>query len=311
MIGQSWLRELSTVVCLLMFATTRILAQNCDAILQQGIRNTFQELRTGDFKTAFQAAYCNKTSGTQNKGNGVQLGGTYEQYSLNFNSNSSDTAESRVENCGSKASSMSDANYLKAMQSVADKDIVDTWRDCTILKYGVIVLGELNDSTLTITYKFMEAGSVTKAKVTKDVKVIGATCDSVVKEGTVIDTGGIIQTCTRDGDAAVTIVVNNDFKAAKFFIPKVVKPPEIAPNPFAGKTLISECRVLPSDPVVKPGIVSPNCPLDGPVGQDCSCPLFDGHGGIVRMMPGKSFAPSDAFWNYISRQYPNAIRAGN
>jgi hypothetical protein len=199
-------------------------ASDCDAILQQGIRNTFQEVRTGDFRTAFQSAYCNKASADTGSSSGTSAGGSYAGYGLNFGSNSSDTSQSRAENCGSNASSLSDDKYLKAMQSVADKNIVDAWSTCKSTTFGVMINGELNGNDLLITYIFRSAGAVNQAIVDGNPSISGAKCDNAVRDQTVINTGGRIQTCTRTGDGPVSIAINTNFQPARFFIPAVVKP---------------------------------------------------------------------------------------
>ena len=198
-------------------------ANDCDAILQQGIRNTFQELRTGDFRTTFRSAYCNKASANSRSSSGMDAGGSYAGFGLNFGSNSSDTNQSRAENCGDNASSMSDDKYVKAMQSVADKNIVDAWSACKTNAFGVIINGELNGNDLLITYIFRSAGSVNQAVVEGNPTISGATCNNTVQDGTVINTGGRIQTCTRIGDGPVSIAINTNFQPARFFIPAVLK----------------------------------------------------------------------------------------
>lgn len=198
-------------------------AHECDAILQQGIRNTFEEVRTGDFKNSFKSAYCNKNSTGNSTSSGMEVGASSAKYGLNFGSNDSDTSEARAEYCGSTESALSDEKNLKAMQSIADKNIVDAWSSCKSTNYGVMINGELNGKNLILTYTFRSAGSIAQASVEGDPYIGGAKCDTMVKRGTVINTGGRAQVCIRNGDEPVSVVINTNFQPARFFIPAVAK----------------------------------------------------------------------------------------
>jgi hypothetical protein len=121
---------------LIFHAGAQAAAGECDAILLSGVKNTFQELRAGDFAQSFQSAYCRKLSSSQSSSSGAQVGGSYAGFGLSFGKNSSDTAASRQENCGSNASAMSNAQYFNALQSVADPAIVAAWKSCTTKAYA-------------------------------------------------------------------------------------------------------------------------------------------------------------------------------
>lgn len=75
------------------------------------------------------------------------------------------------------------------------------------------------------------------------------------------------------------------------------------------KVVLSECRVSPNDPTVLQSKLGASCPVPAPVGFPCSCPLLDSHGGLIRLMPGTTFAPSDNFWTAVSKGNPFAVRA--
>lgn len=199
------------------------MAHECDVILEQGIRNTFQELRTNDFRQAFSSAYCNKVHTSKSSSSGGSAGGSYGLYSLDFSSNSKDSKSSRIENCGDSAALVSEASYLKAMQLVADKNIVDAWSSCRNSAYGVMITGEINGDDLIVTYVFRSAGAVSHAVVDGDPEIRNATCNAAVKDKTVINTGGRIQYCTRKNDGPITIAINTNFQPARFFVPAVEK----------------------------------------------------------------------------------------
>jgi hypothetical protein len=227
------LRALVGLVAMACVSHAAFANSECDAILKDGTRNTFQELRTGDLRTAFENAYCGRNSNSRGSSSGTSVGGSYAGYGLNFGQNSSDTAESRAENCGSSSGSMSDAKFQSAMTSVVDAKIVEAWQACVTQSVGVFILGTLNGDTVALTYKFKTAGSVTQATVNGDPTVVGMQCDHAVKDGTVINTGGMIQVCQRSGNGAVTVSVNTNFAPALFTIPAAQTRTEPVPKtPF-------------------------------------------------------------------------------
>ena len=258
-----------------MFASFSVFADECDAILQQGVRNTFQELRTGDFRSSFKSAYCNKSTSSQGSNSGTEAGGSYAGYGLNFGQSSSDTRQARAENCADSSSAMSDNNLVKAMQSVADKNIVDAWSSCKSSSYGVLILGELNATDILLTYRFRSAGAISQAVVDGAPFISGAKCDDAVKSGTVINTGGRIQSCSRTGDGPVTIAVNTNFQPARFFIPALVKQ-QATPLPSAGL----------------PRVGDPGAPF--------------GFGTPIdkqRVLPGVGIAPEGYTWCVIDKKF--------
>ena len=91
-------------------------AHDCDAVLSQGVRNTYQELRTSDVRSAFALAYCSKTSSNSGRSSGTTASGSYAGYGLDYGTNASDTSESRSENCGGESLATSDTKYLNAMK---------------------------------------------------------------------------------------------------------------------------------------------------------------------------------------------------
>lgn len=138
--------------------------------------------------------------------------------------------------CSDTASAQSDERDLEVLKLIADKNIVDAWSSCVGNQSGLLLTGQLNGKTLVILYKMRSAGSVNEATVEGNPTVINATCDNAVKDGTVINTGGRFQTCTRESDDPITITVNTSFESKMFFIPafnkeevKKVEPAVAAP----------------------------------------------------------------------------------
>jgi hypothetical protein len=222
--NQIWTALISTFLFLL--STSATLADECDAILKSGVRNTFHELRTTNFDQSFQNAYCQKTSSSRASSSDTQLGGSYAGFGIDLGQSGSDTAAYRQENCGNNAFATSEAKYLNALQSVADPNIVDAWRACKTRAYGLYINGDLNGDDFDLIFKFLPAGSISSTEITGGPWINGAICNpQVVEEGTIIDTGGLIIPCKRRGNEAVSVRVNSRFGPAKFYIPAVLPMP--------------------------------------------------------------------------------------
>ncbi len=304
---------LQVVGITILFASSASRAQShdCDAILEQGIRNTYQQLRTGDFRSAFASAYCNKTSASTGSSSGSDFGGSYGGFGLDFGSSSSNISQARAEICGQVSSAMSDAQLLKAMQSVADPNIVDAWSACKRSAYGVMINGELNGNDLVITYVFRAAGSIAQAKVDGAPYITGAKCNDAVRNGTIINTGGRIQSCTRDGDGPVSIAINTDFQSARFFIPAVVKPKSrpttYANGPFAGQPIvqIDKKRMLPGVGIAPEGytwcVLDPKGRSDPNVQSYCFAKEQSGWCHCAVVPPGYPQPSTDprVAWGYV------------
>lgn len=238
------IRQVINASFFLLFVQGIAEAHECDAILEQGVKNTYEELRTGDFRSSFSSAYCNKSSQNSGSTSGTSAGGQYEVYKFDFSQSGSDNKSSRSENCGNSSSSLQDDKYLRALQTVVDKNIVDAWSNCRSNMAGVLINGELNGKDIFVTYVFRSAGAVTQAKVDTVPDIRGATCNDAVKLGTVINTGGRIQTCTRTGDGPVSIAINTDYMPARFFIPAVIhpKPKPAEPVQTPQQALEEKCK---------------------------------------------------------------------
>jgi len=52
---------------------------------------------------------------------------------------------------------MSTANYINALQSVADPNIIDAWKSCMAHAYGLFMNGDLNGDDVILTIKFLPA----------------------------------------------------------------------------------------------------------------------------------------------------------
>lgn len=224
-----------TIAALMLMGTSgTALADDCDSILEQGVRNTYSEIRSNDFRTSFSNAYCTKHDSSHGSERGTSVGGSYAGFGVSFGSNNNDTTASRNENCGTGGNALSDQRYLNALERVADPGIVEAWRSCKENSIGVIIEGRMNGSLLTLTYRFRPAGDITQATVRERPHVSGATCKTSLEGGSIVGTAKWTQICNRLGDDPVSVVVNTNFGSALYFLPqpaKLVPPPQYVTNP--------------------------------------------------------------------------------
>lgn len=196
------------------------LADECDAILRDGVRNSYKDLRGKDFYESFNSAYCTKESIGSAGSDGLNLGFSYEGVGFSLGQSSSDTKERRSENCGNQGRISSDRQFVDAFSTVADPMVVQAWQACKAQAIGVVIFGELNESVLTLLYKFKAAGPYSSTKVTSNLIVHGASCGDIVQPGMTIHTGGVMQVCQRFGQEPVTVVLNTEFGPARFALPR-------------------------------------------------------------------------------------------
>lgn len=220
---------------LLTFSTTAF-AGECDAILKDGVRNTYKTLQSGSFNSTFKQKFCDAYSSSKSGSSSGSAGGSYGIFQANGSVSNERLENMSKELCSDTASSLSDQRDLEIVQGIADKNIVEAWSACVRSQSGLFVNGELNGKTLVIEYRMRSAGNVNQATVEGNPTIINAKCDEAVKDGTLITTGGRFQTCTRETDDPITITVNTSFESKKFFIPafnkeevKKVEPAAAAP----------------------------------------------------------------------------------
>ncbi|WP_423211827.1 hypothetical protein [Paracoccus yeei] len=222
-------------------------AHECDAILSSGVRNTYQVLQDGEFRNQFSSSYCDELGSKTGSGNSGGMNVGYKFFTFGASNNSSRNAEQFQKNCGSNSGQMSDAQFVSALQHVADQGIVQAWQQCISSTYGVMITAETaSKGRLTVTYRFRAAGNVASAVVRGEPIFDGLTCNEGIKNGTVIDTGGLAQLCRRESeDDEVIIVLNTSFQPATLVIPPLVKPSEVKipppPRPALNKPETESC----------------------------------------------------------------------
>lgn len=126
-------------------------ADDCDAILSQGIKNTYKELRTSNFEQEFKSAVCNEKQSAQSSGRNSSGSFRYKLVSGAFGSSRSSVGTTLDKLCSSGSGSVSSSDFIDAMKTEADANIVRAWESCKSSRYGVIINGELNDDDLAIT----------------------------------------------------------------------------------------------------------------------------------------------------------------
>lgn len=225
------------------------IADECDAILVQGVYNTYQGLRTRDLRTGFQQSFCQKNVVKNDEGAGgglnvavpiydvpVKFGGDYKQTSSSLSEQGS---------CGNAASSLSDATYENILQKVVAPEIVAAWADCRTKAGGFFINGDLNGDTLVLEFRFRPYGAISQTKLTEDPRIIGANCPRpVVKVGTVLTNAKKYQNCQRSGTGPVTVIANSTIDGARFFIPAVAPPaPPAPPPPDVPQVLVGNYQV--------------------------------------------------------------------
>jgi hypothetical protein len=281
---------------------------DCRAILEQGLRNTYLLTRSGDFKNSFSNSFCNSNlqKSTNSSGGNADIaldtpigpigfGGGYDE---------AQAKEFRNSACGGAHGSLSDAQYLNVLQKIADPNIVSAWSECEASAGGLLLNGELLDSTnLKVSLVFRNVGPIAHAVLTAPPAIVGAVCENMPwDKGTSINGAEQIVHCTRMGDSPIIFVVNTDYSAATFYIPqpktiKLVAPvrnsqaraeqvPPPPPNPFNEENddgyTVDSLICLYGAVTQDPGSSNkPRCTAacNARVGDSCTCtnPGFSGH----------------------------------
>jgi hypothetical protein len=263
-------------------------ADDCDAILDQGIRNTFTQLNTNDLKTAVSNSVCNSnswgSSGATGAGGGVKF--PINGIPIGVNANyKNDTAQSiKNDSCSNGSGNLSDQNYSSVLSMIADPNIVNAWSQCKAT--GLFLNGKINGDTVILEVKFRPVGPVTSATVNSTPTIFGARCDNpVINAGTKLTAASIIQACMRVGTQPITVVINTDWNAVMFYAPS---PQTVtAGQPRGGqRQQVSSSSIcfVPQSAFAQKGLPfsqtfcdqRTQSPPNGPVGQRCTCNLQAG-----------------------------------
>lgn len=270
-----------SVACCTILASVATFAE-CRDILEQGIRNTYQSLRTSSMRSAFTEGFCNKSiQKVQNSsGGGISIGFPVDGIPVDIGGNYSQAGGNSLQQelCANKSGDMNDAQYEKLLSSVADPNIVEAWKQCEGSSGGLLLTGKLNGSTLVLSISFRNVGAISSTNLTDDATYDGLQCKTPWLNGMKVDGSTRYLQCKRIGTDPVTVTVNSSFNGAMFYIPP---PPQWAWVESDKKKL--EPDPAPPDPCI-PHTVTMNtciqksnsknrCPADdhAATGSQCSC----------------------------------------
>lgn len=269
------IKILSVASFLTLFSNS--LYAECRDILEQGIRNTYQGLRTSSLRSSFYDGFCNHTiqKATNSSGGGlsiafpvdgvpIDLGGSYDESSGN---------SFQQDLCGNREGGLNDAKYEKLLQAVADPAIVQAWSQCENNAGGVLITGKLNGSRLILSLRFRNVGNISSTELVGDADFDGVICPTQWVDGMSLDGSTKFMQCDRIGEKPVTVTVNTKFNGAMFYIPE---PPKLTftsdttniPAPDNGP------RTVTAKVCIDPGNDSNRCPAPNPLAADgtqCSC----------------------------------------
>lgn len=214
-----------SITCLL-FVSQIAYSSECDAILEQGVRNTYLMNNGSNFKRNIIANYCKTTTGSWKGNTGGSLGldipivdipiGIDASYDQNEVKSTSD------EVCTNNSNYDEGANFTKVVKLIADPEIVNAWNQCKRFEGGVMLLGKaLDDTNISVTMSFRNSGSVYQTTVTEDPAISGMNCTSMVKAGQIINGSTKTYTCKRYGNNPAVLNLNNDYNGVSLYIPQV------------------------------------------------------------------------------------------
>jgi hypothetical protein len=250
---------------------TTVFANECDAILEQGVRNTYSDITQAELKNNISTNFCSSSSSStgdsdEKKGGvSVQIGnwglggegsGSRDQF-----------AQTKNELCTSSNSQLSDEGYHKVLTLLADKNIVDAWSKCNSNR-GLIINGDVHDATqIDVSVKFLNVHKISQATITMPAQIIGMTCPNVLDTGRIIDGNELLFSCQRIGDQAITVNLNTDYMGQRLYIPKPQQIVHIAaPNktdtlPIEQKPALNcTIRKQPDGSYIMPDRGCPNSP---------------------------------------------------
>jgi len=247
-------------------------ADDCTAILEQGIRNTYQLSSGSDFQSNMKSSFCDKSLNRlhDKSSGGFSLGVTIEGFPLSMGAQNSEQSANdlKKELCSDGSSSMNDKKYERLLQTFADKNVVDAWSLCKKTDGGLILEGDAHDDSLTLRLRFRNVGSVHETTLTAPTQVIGASCPSMQwNTGTKVTGSEQMIYCQRFADQAVTVLVNSDFNGARFYLPKPAKFEVVKSSPVHETATegFRNCYLIATNPTLAA------CPADQSLSEGASC----------------------------------------
>ena len=217
----------SSIILGASFPFASFAGDECQSILEQGIRNTYQSLRNSNLHSSMSKGFCHsQLKQVQDSGGGgltfgfpvdgipVKLGGNYSETSAN---------NSRSDLCNNQQGNLSDSQYETLLTRIVDPQVVAAWSSCKASSGGVLLDGELNGSTSILSIRFRNVGPVSSTKLIGPLQVKGASCPEEWITGMNVTGSKRYLQCSRFGDDPITATVNTEFDGAKFYIPPTTK----------------------------------------------------------------------------------------
>ncbi|TLU70658.1 hypothetical protein [Lichenicoccus roseus] len=273
------MRLLAIVAILGLIAAPMRAQAQCSEILEHGLYNTYQSLKTNDLKSAMAQGLCQSSENTSSGGQGGGGGLTIPIYGvpigISGNYETSQAESIKNSSCQNGQTSLSDQNYLSLLSLTVDPEIVKAWSACQ-QQGGLYIDGILNGSQLIVEFRFRPMGILSQSRFVDNPTITGADCSQFPKTGDTINNVSHQYLCYRHGTDAVTILANDDSSgAAQFLIPAVISAPPLAPVIPTQMT----CRYVPVANASPLSLPPPTCTGTGALGQPCTCPGV--YGGLA------------------------------
>lgn len=217
--------------------TQTVYSSECDAILEQGVRNTYLMTNSSNFKRVIISNFCRvtDTSNDGSKGGSADVNIPIVDIDLGFSGdyNEKEVKSTHEEVCTNNSNADEGGNFSKVLKLVADPQIVSAWSQCKNSEGGVLLLGKaLDEKNLLITMSFRNAGSVYQTEVTDEPILSGMTCSSMIKAGQIIDGSTRSYACKRYAGEPASLIINNKFNGVNLYIPptKYTRNPPVPDN---------------------------------------------------------------------------------
>lgn len=184
-----------------------------------------------DFSNWFSAAHLREFINKNRSGIGITI--PIDGISIGFDANTNDETYSHLQEAINTRShqffNQSFANNFSTQ--IVNDNSVDKYIECLFVTNGTLGLQRAykeNGMDFTIALRFQGGNNlpVNKCTITK-INFSGATYDTaLLKEGTIIGTGGISVSCKRIGTGPVTITINSDLGPAAPILLKGLSAPK-------------------------------------------------------------------------------------
>ena len=208
----------------LILSSNSFAADECGEILQKGIKNTYSNVSTSDFKNKASSAFCAELKNRMSSGGGGGLSLSLPikgvPIGIDGNYSQSEAQEAYNRSCSNNNQELSDNDYQKILQSVVDPEIVKAWSECKSKSGGLFINAELAGINIILSLKFRPVGNISSTRLVGDPVIINAICNpEIFKDKKEIGGSTQYQTCKRQGADEVLFIVNSEFDGVRYQIP--------------------------------------------------------------------------------------------